>query len=66
MKHFEPIVIQELNDMYNQLRIEPARPNLDDVIDIVVEDSRRAKVTIGLSHQAAIRLRDALNTILND
>ena len=66
MKQSEPIVIQEETELRHEMRIEQAIPEHDDVIDIVAEDSIMATVRIGITKQAAIRLRDALNTILND
>lgn len=63
MKHFEPILIQEETDVRHELFIRPAIDK-DEFIDIVLIDGRRER--IGITQQAATRLRDALNTILND
>lgn len=64
MKHFEPIVIQEETEVTDEVRIEPAIPDYDDVIDIVWSNEEGER--IGLTIEAATRLRDALNTILNN
>lgn len=64
MKHFEPIVIQDETFYRDEVRIEPAIPDYDDVIDIVWSNEEGER--IGLTIEAATRLRDALNTILNN
>lgn len=61
MKHFEPIVIQEETDVRYALFVRVAEHETD-FIEIVQECIGQ----IELTYQAAIRLRDALNTILND
>ena len=66
MKHFEPIVIQEETENYKGALIEPIKPNDYDVIAVIVGRSRESISRLGITYQAAIRLRDALNTILND
>ena len=64
MKHFEPIVIQEPSELgHRTVKVEPAWSDWDFVT--IYEYSFIGK-RILLDKQAATRLRDALNTILND
>lgn len=70
MKHFEPIVIQEESEIRLEMSISPAKRlglyDENDSIDIVLSGSGKEVDRWGLTHAAATRLRDALNTILND
>lgn len=64
MKHFEPIVIQEETFYRDEVKLEKPFPNSGDFIELVIKSD--GSLRIGISHQAATRLRDALNSILND
>lgn len=70
MKHFDKIVIEEQSGYNLELYIEPSVnesvADVDDVIDLVVCEYGEEQDRIGITHAAAISLRDALNAILND
>lgn len=68
MKQFEPIVIQESDWEYHEKHIESAVAGYGTHHLYIIESNERGEElqSIALSEQAAIRLRDALNTILND
>lgn len=63
MKHFEPIVIQEQTQQICKCQLENS---ITDKIDVVFYNGTYEQLRLPMSKQAAIRLRDALNTILND
>lgn len=64
MKKFEPIVIQKKTNIFNEITFSPPK-DADFIFDIVVY-TRSGEYEIGLTREAAIRLRDALNKILED
>jgi hypothetical protein len=63
MKHFEPIVIQEQTQRICKCQLENG---ITREFDVVFYNNTYEQLRIPMSKQAATRLRDALNTILND
>lgn len=61
MKHFEPIVIQEETEHFCKSQLER---NEDGAIYAVFYSNNVERLRIEINN--ATRLRDALNTILND
>ena len=65
MKHFEPIVIQEETEERYELLIKPYADEPNIIVLCYCEQGVQVR-GISFRHTAATRLRDALNTILND